>query len=137
MGLPLSLSKRQPMTDMHIDNRAIFLPLSQHIEKEEYHDTDMFQLIGDYAVVAPHIARALALHTRDLITEEGDGDMTWTDIVVQVWYRAFFSPTHAALYGTQQMVHDPIALTNFVKYVIDPTSVNADDVVIKAIPVHH
>ena len=124
------------MTD--IDNKAIFAPLEAHMRsEEEYHDIDIYQLIGDYAVVAPHVARAIAFHARDIIQEHGSDHMTYTDLVVGIWYRAFFSPTHAPLYGTQQMVHDPVALANFVKYVIDPNSVKEEDVVIKAKPHHH
>lgn len=123
------------MTD--ITNTEVFKPLEAYIRTEEYTDIDLFNMIGEYAAIAPHVAQALAFQTRDILKSDfGGDDRSYTDILVELYWRTFFSPEHAGIYGTDHMVHDPATLAQFVQYVIDPTTIEASHVRIAALPVH-
>jgi hypothetical protein len=105
-----------------ITNQTVFAPLEAFIRTEEYSDADLLNLIGNWAGRNATVAQAMAFHARDTIHEHRTEDLPYVDVVVQVYYRTFFSPEHAGLYGTDFMVHDDAKLKTLVDYIIDPTS---------------
>ncbi len=113
--------QKDTMTD--ISNKSVFAPLEAHIRKEEFTDIDLLNLITSFFAISPTAANAMAAHARDFLTENAHQDVTYTDAVVAMYFRTFFCPEHAGLYGTDSMIHTPTALASLVQYIIDPSSV--------------
>lgn len=103
-----------------ITNQIVFAPLEAFIRSSPWSDADLLQLIGSFASKNHNVAQAMAYHARDTIHQHHKEDIAYVDVVVQTYYRTFFSPEHAGLYGTDWMVHDPAKLSEFVCYIIDP-----------------
>lgn len=106
-----------------ITNRDLFKPLEDFIKTEEYTDAELLNLIGSFMHTSPHIAAAMLFHARDILTENAEVEITYTEVVCHIYYRTFFSPEHAGRYGTDSMVHDRKALAAFVQYTINPANV--------------
>lgn len=110
-------------------NAEIFAPLQDHIHATEYTDADLLGLIGDTIADAPAIARAYSLHARDVLAEFGHEEMSYSHVIAHVYWRTYFSPEHAARYGTAHMVDDPTQLSQFAQFLIDPSKVTLSDAV--------
>lgn len=110
---------------MHPDitNEQVFKPLEALIRQDEYGDGDIHEMIASMIDQSPLHASAMSLHARDILVEFGEGDLDYTDILVMIYWRTYFSPAHAPLYGTDQMVHNPEALENFVQFMLNPEHV--------------
>lgn len=106
-----------------ITNKTVFARLDEFIRSSPWSDADLLQIIGGFAGVSAPVAQAMAYHARDIIVQHHTEDIEYVDIVSQVYYRTFFSPEHAGLYGTDYMIHDPARLEEFVNYCIDPSTV--------------
>lgn len=108
-------------------NIEIFKPLEDFIRADEYTDSDVFHLIADFVGTSPKIGAAIARHAADITDELGGTDMTYTDVVVHLFWRTFYSPDHAAKYGTEGMVNDPIKLAQFAAFLKDPSKLQVPD----------
>ena len=107
---------------MQVDQ--IFAPLREELSKRGYTTADLFEMIGCWVEDAPHISRAMALHSRDILATSHSTDAT--AILIEVYRRTFFDRTCAVLYGTAQLCEEgPAALDGLVAYVI--ASLRMDD----------
>lgn len=80
--------------------KAAFVPLKDALIQYNLSDIDMLNLIGGYARSNPVIAQALTFHARDYLTERGTDAVSYSDVIVEMYWRTFFDPEVSKLYGT-------------------------------------
>lgn len=110
-----------------ITNQTVFSDLEKFIRSNAWSDADLLEIIGSFAGKYPTVAQAFAYHARDIIHQHHAEEIEYTEIVVQAYYRTFFSPEHAGLYGTDYMVHHPEKLEELVRFVMDPNNTEVTD----------
>lgn len=97
----------------------IFAPLKDAIESRDMGADDIFEIIGNFTVVNPGLAGAMALHARDFIREAQNPDMTYSQLTAEVYRRTYFDPEAMKTYGTDELVNStPELLQKFVEHLI-------------------
>lgn len=126
------------MTAPDLANSELFAPLENHIRTEEHTDAGLFRFIATVTLQSARHGYAMAMHAADIIEEMGGEDLSYTDIVVHVYWRTFFSRDHAKTYHTPDMVDSPDMLDSFVRFCIDPSTVSAPHASLSSLaPVFH
>lgn len=134
---------------MDTERQRLTNRLHSILTSNEFTERDAFHLVGTLATTEPTVAGALAFHIRDLIqeqmdratgeaeqimrdngAEEGDPfeidvEINYSEVVADAYERTFFSPSHAALYGTEVFAGDLPKLTKLVEFL--QTMVDIDE----------
>jgi hypothetical protein len=100
-------------------NMTVFEPLRKVLSEHTYFDYNLYDIIADFAVVQPQVAYAMASHARDITQFEADDDMTYTDLVTEVYWRTFYDVEKSKQYGTDYYSGNPVMLQQLTEFMID------------------
>lgn len=108
--------------------QAAFEPLKARLQAKGYTDVELFELIGNFVDLDPVIGKAMAFHSRDILTEHDHNNtkVEYTAVITEVYRRVFYDVDAAAKYGTEHMPqHGAEKLKAMTDYLIH--SLDADD----------
>jgi hypothetical protein len=106
-------------------NMQVFEPLRQVLAKQTFFDYTLYDIIADFVTVQPQVAYAMASHARDITQHEADEDMTYTDLVIEVYRRTFYDPDKSKEYGTSFYADDPAMLQQLTNFMVDSYAMDA------------
>ncbi len=99
----------------------IFSKLEKAMVARKYASKDLFHIIGAFVEDCPVVSRALAFHSRDILSEIETQkiEFDYTEVVVEAYRRTFFDTELAARYGTDEFPKQGIEhLTSFVEFLL-------------------
>lgn len=81
--------------------KSPFERLSDLILGEEHSDVTLMEMIAHAAITVPggQLCYVFASHARDILHAATDQDLSYSQIILEIYRRTFFSKEHDAIYG--------------------------------------
>lgn len=87
---------------MNQARQTSFAILQAAMQPEILYDYDLFDIVGSWVATRPYVAMAMLAHAAD-ITRGGTDDLTYTDIIIEVYRRTFFENEQPSDYGLEAL----------------------------------